>query len=352
MTPLRVSSLDADCLLLSNQAKLEAKLESSHAAIISKLDPAFSYHTPTQECLVAKDGDETCTNLYVEIPADFANGKTVTGTLKVGPAVTSIGRSAFAYTGVTELDISEATALQTIGDYAFYSNTELTGTLKVGPAVTSIGRYAFGHTGLTELDISDATALTTIETNAFYNSPLAGLTFALQNISDYAFYSNTELTGTLKVGPAVTSIGDYAFLYTDLKELDISEATALTTIGDWAFSYNAQLTGTLKVGPAVTSIGAYAFRDTKLTGINLYEATALQTIGNYAFYNNAQLTGTLKVGPAVTSIGYDAFRDTDLTGLDLSDATALQTIGDGAFFGTPLSGQTVLKADGTSIRLT
>ena len=152
MTPLRVSSLDADCLLLSNQAKLEAKLESSHAAIISKLDPAFSYHTPTQECLVAKDGDETCTNLYVEIPADFANGKTVTGTLKVGPAVTSIGRSAFAYTGVTELDISEATALQTIGG------------------------DAFAHTDLTGIDLSDATALTTIGDYAFFGTSLAGKT--------------------------------------------------------------------------------------------------------------------------------------------------------------------------------
>ena len=257
MTPLRVSSLDADCLLLSNQAKLEAKLESSHAAIISKLDPAFSYHTPTQECLVAKDGDETCTNLYVEIPADFANGKTVTGTLKVGPAVTSIGARAFEYTDLTGLDLSDATALQTIGDYAFY---------------------------------------------------------------------NTQLTGTLKVGPAVTSIGDYAFQNTYLKELDISEATALTTIGEGAF-YDTQLTGTLKVGPAVTSIGEYAFYDT-------------------------QLTGTLKLGPAVTSIGTYAFAHTGVTELDISEATALKPIGYRAFYGTPLYGQTVLKADGTSIRLT
>ena len=266
MTPLRVSSLDADCLLLSNQAKLEAKLESNQAAInviVSKLDPAFSYHTPTQECLVAKDGDETCTNFY-EIPADFANGKTVTGTLKVGPAVTSIGARAFEYTDLTGLDLSDATALQTIG------------------------------------------------TNAFRG--------------EGAFYGNAQLTGTLKVGPAVTSIGDWAFQNTDLKELDISEATALTTIGEGAF-YDTQLTGTLKVGPAVTSIGEYAFYDT-------------------------QLTGTLKLGPAVTSIGTYAFAHTGVTELDISEATALKPIGYRAFYGTPLYGQTVLKADGTSIRLT
>ena len=65
----------------------------------------------------------------------------------------------------------------------------------------------------------------------------------------------------------------------------------------------------------------------------------------------------IKLGPAVTSIGgyafYAAFYyNTQITELDLSDATALQTIGYGAFYNTPLAGQTVLKADGTSIRLT
>jgi len=126
-TPLRVPSLDTGCLLLSNQAKLEAKLESDHVATVSKLDPgvALSYHTPTQECLVAKDGGETCTSFY-QIPAAFSRGKTVTGTLKVGPAVTSIGDNAFAHTDLTGIDLSEATALQTIGNRAFY-NTPLAG---------------------------------------------------------------------------------------------------------------------------------------------------------------------------------------------------------------------------------
>ena len=257
---LLLSSLDTDCLLLSNQAKLEAKLESNHAATVSKLDRgiALSYHTPTQECLVAKTGAETCTNLY-QIPAWFSQGKTVTGTLKVGAAVTSIGDRAFYNTDLTELDLSEATALQTIGWGAFYNNPQLTGTLKVGPAVTSIGAYAF---------------------------------------------ANTKLTG-----------------------IDLSDATALTTIGEGAFYKNGQLTGTLKVGPAVTSIGQYAFYNTQITGIDLSEATALTTIENFAF----SYTG--------------------LTDIDLSVATALETIGDGAFSGTPLAGKTVIKADGTPITL-
>jgi len=37
----------------------------------------------------------------------------------VGPAVTSIGALAFANTGLTGLDLTEANALRTIGDNAF-----------------------------------------------------------------------------------------------------------------------------------------------------------------------------------------------------------------------------------------
>jgi len=200
---------------------------------------------------------------------------------------------------------------ETIGDRAFYisdrawfNNTNLRGTLKVGPAVTSIGAWTFAMTDLTGLDLSEANALRTIGNNAFHY--------------------NRQLTGTLKVAPAITSIGAWAFAMTDLTGLDLSEANALRTIGNNAFSYNRQLTGTLKVAPAITLISDSAFENTGFTGLDLSEATALETIGYSAFYNT-HLTGTLKVGPAITSIGALAFAYTGLTGLDLTEANALRT---------------------------
>ena len=214
--PLRLPSLDTDCLLLSNQAKLEAKLEANHAASASKLAPGvtYSYHTPTQRCEVANE-DTTCTD-YTTI-GNSLRGTQLTGTLKVGATVTSISNLAFAWTKLTGLDLSEATALTTIGDAAF-SESPLTGTLKVGATVTSIGHYAFYNTRLTGLDLSEATALTTISRGAFRDAPLAG---------------------TLKVGRSVTSIGGHAFSATKLTVLDLSEATALTTIGTFAFERTA-----------------------------------------------------------------------------------------------------------------
>ena len=104
-------------------------------------------------------------------------------------------------------------------------------------------------------------------------------------ISDRAWFNNTNLRGTLKVGPAVTSIRYWTFAMTGLTGLDLSEANALRTIGNNAFHYNRQLTGTLKVAPAITLIGDSAFKNTGFTGLDLSEATALETIGYSAFYN-------------------------------------------------------------------
>ena len=48
-----------------------------------------------------------------------------------------------------------------------------------------------------------------------------------------------------------------------------TKATSLVWIGDRAFLGSADLAGTLMVGPAVKSIGtfAFAFANTKLTGL-------------------------------------------------------------------------------------
>ena len=109
------------------------------------------------------------------------------------------------------------------------------------------------------------------------------------SIEDYAFY-RTDLTGTLKVGAAVKTIGTWAFSGTELTGLDLSEAASLEAIGYYAFFESTGLTGTLKLGSAIKTIGAYAFSGTELTGLDLSGATALVSIGDYAFSNNIKLT--------------------------------------------------------------
>ena len=67
----------------------------------------------------------------------------------MGPAVKTIGASAFANTKLAGLDLSKATSLVEIGHGAFYAATNLAGTLVIPNTVTTIGPHAFYYTKLT-----------------------------------------------------------------------------------------------------------------------------------------------------------------------------------------------------------
>ena len=59
-------------------------------------------------------------------------------------------------------------------------------------------------------------------------------------------FSNTNLAGTLVIPNSVTTIGPYAFYYTELAGLDLSDATSLVSIEAGAFS-DTYVEGTLAV---------------------------------------------------------------------------------------------------------
>ena len=126
--------------------------------------------------------------------------------------------------------------------------------------------------------------------------------------------------------PALTTIGDRAFRYTQLTQL--GDTANLTTIGVGAFT-GTQLTNVNM--PALTTIGYGAFEGTPLA--NLGDMRSLETIGANAFHNT-QLTqlGDMR---SLETIGDNAFYLTPLT--QLGDMRALTEIGYGAFWGTPLT---------------
>ena len=133
--PLRLPSLDTDCLLLSNQAKLEAKLEANQA----KLEDTCGCIDSTS--VVGGSG---------LISASQLGASQLTGTLKVGATVTSIGDYAFS------LDYTRTS----IGDF--------------GVGEDAVDYADFTYTKLTGLDLSEATALTTIGEGAFARTALVG----------------------------------------------------------------------------------------------------------------------------------------------------------------------------------
>ena len=98
----------------------------------------------------------------------------------------------------------------------------------------------------------------------------------------------------------------------------------MTGIPDEFLEGNTDLTGTLKVGAAIRTIGASAFANTRLAGLDLSEATSLISIGDSALFNT-DLESTLVIPAKVTTISNSAFSNTKLVGLDLSNAAALDS---------------------------
>ena len=116
--------------------------------------PLLFFDSRLKKCAVAPSGAEPCWELadgtMEDIPKDFLKGNTdLTGTLKLGAAVKTIGDRAFYLTKLKALDLSQAASLVKIGSYAFYQ-TELTGLdLSQAASLESIGFGSFLYTDIT-----------------------------------------------------------------------------------------------------------------------------------------------------------------------------------------------------------
>ena len=107
---------------------------------------------------------------------------------------------------------------------------------------------------------------------------------------------------TVLIEEGVTSIGEYAFLYSDVESVSIPNS--VTSIGKRAFSSCSNLTS-ITIPDSVTAIADGTFEDcTKLVSITI--PNSVVSIGRYAFDNCSNLT-SIKLPDSVTSIDYGAF---------------------------------------------
>ena len=315
---------------------------------------------------------------------DEAFSKSGLKTVAIPAGVTEIGTSAFEYTPLESVDFTGASALTTIGAYAFYQADKLTTVaipatvttigadafencsllatvdFSAAAALTTIGEKAFKQTPMTTIDLTGATALTTVAATAFpanaytevlldgtaldndgFSTPfttilanskasLAKITLpaGLTKIKDNQF-EEFEALEAISLPKAVTTIGASAFKNSGLKGIKFKKN--VVTIGESAFQSCDELANVnLSEATALTTIGVGAFADCpKLAAIDFAGATALTTISDYAFANSA-LT-TVKVTGSIETIGTNAFYDNKLESVDFSEAAALTTIGPKAF---------------------
>ena len=227
-------------------------------------------------------------------------------------------------------------SVTSIGDWAFNNCYGLT-SIEIPNSVTSIGNSAFSDCyGLTSIEIPNS--VTSIGYRAFYDcTGLKNFTFGdnpqLTSIGDYAFaYSQHCYSGltSIEIPNSVTSIGDYAFSVSHIGSIEISNS--VTSIGYAAFYDCAGLTSiTFGDNPQLTSIGDYTFYCTSLRSIEI--PNSVTSIGDYAFYDCNDLT-SIEIPNSVTSIGYAAFYDcTSLTSITFGDNPQLTSIEHTAFYG-------------------
>ena len=129
-------------------------------------------------------------------------------------------------------------------------------------------------------------------------------------------------------GKAVTSIGDYAFLFCG-SLTSVSIPDSVTSIGDSAFSFCDSLTS-VSIPDSVTFIGDSAFSFCgSLTSVSIPDSVT--SIGDYAFDSCKSLT-SVSIPDSVTSIGVSAFLAcSSLTTVSIPDS--VKSIGDYAFAG-------------------
>ena len=286
--------------------------------------------------------------------------------------VTTIGEDAFSYCdGLTTVTIPNN--VTTIGNCAFEWCSSLE-EVTIGSGVTSIGDRAFeGCSSLTEITVSGGTHFKSVDNVLFtydgtrlikYPEGSTATSYTIPNsvttIGNYAFiYSNLE---TVTIGSGVTTIGEDAFFNCNgLTTISIPDN--VTTIGEDAFCACENLT-TLNIGSGVESIcngpcgGCSSLTEITVSGGNMnfksvenvlftydgkrliqYPAgstatsytipNSVTTIGNYAFEGCSSLT-SVTIPNTVTSIGTCAF--SDCTGLTtMSIPSSVTYIGDDAF---------------------
>ncbi len=206
-----------------------------------------------------------------------------------------------------------------IGNYAFWSCSDLTGNLIIPNSVTTIGEGAFsGCSGFTgSLTIPNSVTsignyVTTTGKGAF--SGCSGFTGSLTipnsvtTIGAAAFAGCSGFTGSLTIPNSVTTIGYGAFCNCSgfsVVYYDATNCVDFSADGPYYLPFSG-CGGNLTIGDNVERIPANIFRDGGFTG-SLTIGNSVTLIGDNAFKDCIGFNGNLIIGNSVTSIGHGAF---------------------------------------------
>ena len=241
-----------------------------------------------------------------------------------------IANSQSDYKDIQNIDFSNATNLEKIGEMSFAGLKQFT-TIVLPTNLKTIGKGAFGITAITGK----------IEFNS-----------TLETIDNYAFWGSIGITEIAYNGESLETIGQDAFFEcTSLSQVTFN-CNSLKTIGAEAFYGCTSLTGEITIPNSVITIGNGAFHGcTNLTGI-IDIPSSIKTIGNSAFSGCTRLSGVTFNGDSLEKIGYSAFSEcTNLSG-EINIPSSVTEIGSSAFMNTSISKLIINNSEGVIERST
>ena len=292
-------------------------------ASMKSIVPAFVAYTPSLEELNLQEGLETIGWIFMTYSNIGQYGEHQLKSVHIPASVKTLGDSAFVgMGGLQTVTFAEGSKLESIGKYAFEACTSLETITGIPSSLATIGNRAFTDCeSLTAIDLKD-TAVTVISQNMFKNTNNLSevkLPEGLTTIGDYAFYGsgikNFEVPGN------VSTIGVSAFEGTALETVTFPVTSVLTTLGDAAFKDTTNLE-TVVLPNILHTIGAQAFENSGVKNVLMADAeipSGITTIGNGAFRNAKNLTA-FDYFAKVTTIGEGAFMNcVNLENATLSD---------------------------------
>jgi len=190
-------------------------------------------------------------------------------------AVNSEGYYRYTYHG-PQLEKIDVSAAESIGEYAFSYCRKLV-DVKINPEIKEIATYAFA--GCDSLKNINLEAVETIGEYAFMECGLEKVDLsAAETIGDYAFVSNRKLN-TVKLCEKGSDIGEGAFSYCD-PLATVENLASVKNIGDYAFAYDAMTEVDLT---AAETIGKNAFMKEELTSFKVTLGDDIERIGDNPF---------------------------------------------------------------------
>ncbi len=269
---------------------------------------------------------------YVTEPYELEIPETIYGT-----NVVSIGDK-FASSDSYLAKIILPDTITNIGEFAFRRCTALT-SVNIPASVTSIGTGAFqGCSSLSDFTCDEDNEYYTIDNGVLYDKDMVNIyavpyvssinfTDTTETIADYAVCGNINIT-EITIPSTITYIGSHAFANcTNLQSVTFEQGDELE-IGDYAFYYSG-LTE-VEIPSTVTSIGECAFYITDL--VNVYIPSSVTYIGTKAFAINDSLKNVIIESGETLEIGdYAFYLDSNIESIEIP--TSVTSIGDYAFDG-------------------